>query len=120
MAPEILHEIRPPVWAALVTHARRTRQGLQVDNLDVIHARLTRHAIGQQEIAVFSLAKDVALSKLAEDLLGGLPRNAQKEAGELGLRLDQERADLDAITTGENRIAVPKMLVDLAGRLLPL
>ena len=120
LAPEILHEIRPPVWAGLVTHARRTREGLQVDSLDAIHARLTRHAIGQQEIIVFSLAKELALSKLAETLLGCVPKAAQKELGDLARRLDQERATLVAITTGENRIAVSKMLVDLAGKLLPL
>lgn len=66
LAPEILIRFRPPVYQAVIGHARRMDGKLQVDAIELVRERLRRQHIEAAERAMFQIAQGLALGDLAE------------------------------------------------------
>lgn len=125
VTPEALRGIVPDVYAGLTTHAVRAGAYLQVDPVDVIQARVNALALDQLhdqmlEIGRQAVAFDDAVHWL-QTTIGYAPIPRHSAVRQHLVQTAVEQRDLiKSWKAGEKAAELPQMLVDLAGKRLPL
>lgn len=126
--PKVLERIRPPVWPQLTLHGvkvigfgeRGGQVALQLDDFETINRRLQRQAITTMETRLVDVAGELGVLKLATQELAFTPPSAEKRHFFLSKTLKQHLEDLHKWESGHYKAQVPQVLVDWAGKVIPL
>lgn len=123
--PKVLTRIRPPVFQHLVTHASYLRDPnhgnrVKVDSLEDITRRLQAQAVEQMESKLADTAQRLALLEMGTQRLGFTLPSVDRRHKKLSADLDDEMVELDRWESGHYRTKVPQVLIDWAGKVVPL
>jgi len=118
--PKVLQGIRPQVFQELTMHAAMVPMGLQVDPWEDCQKRLQKWTIETQEDEVLRLATQLGSLRQAEAVLEGLPDRHQRLKETLEEQLGRARLRLHHLRESIVEVQLPRVLVDLGGKILPL
>ena len=118
--PKILQGVRPPVFEALTMHALLGMKGLEIDQAAEMQGRVQVWTIEGQENLVLALAQQLGSLNQAETILGELTQRHQAMQGKLVDQLGKARQELFHLQDGTVKVQLPQVLVDLAGKIIPL
>ena len=121
LAPEILLQIRPPVWAGLVGNAVLQDRKLLVDEVETIRVRGQRLAAEQAEAQAWSLAREQAVMEITRKVFPGpVPAQVDHAYAQLNARVREVLALSVELREGRRRAQIAPAVIDLAGQELPL
>ncbi len=128
VSPEVLMEIRPPVWGALVTHCRILRRegerlAVQVDHHEDILERIRQNAVEAVESRLLSSAMALGSLRIGIDQLRAFGFPEARMASRLDRAEDEVKTALTDLEDLDSRVVtprVPQVLLDWAGGVVPL